>query len=117
MARTATRRSGAAVPAFPLYSRQMRLPVPLLPLLPLIGLACSRDRSAEGGMPAPAPPRVEFLLSAGDSTYWVRGTAGGLRMRGSPMLLAHYGGRFFEVYVADDDRSYYDALFVGQRLY
>jgi hypothetical protein len=32
-------------------------------------------------------------------------------------MLARYGGRFYEVYVVDDDRSYYDAIFVGQRIY
>ncbi|HKG92572.1 MAG TPA: hypothetical protein VKA84_11795 [Gemmatimonadaceae bacterium] len=97
----------------------MRLPSRCLLqlLLPAIGAACSRDQRADAGTRARAPAAAEFLLSAGDSTYWVRGTRGGLRMRGSPMLLARYGGRFFEVYVADDDRSYYDALFVGQRLY
>lgn len=38
-------------------------------------------------------------------------------MRGAPLVLARDAGRFHELYVADDDRSYYDALFVGQRLY
>ncbi|HEX2778837.1 MAG TPA: hypothetical protein VHM30_05005, partial [Gemmatimonadaceae bacterium] len=31
--------------------------------------------------------------------------------------LARYGGDFYELYTADDDRSFYDALFVGQRVY
>jgi hypothetical protein len=38
-------------------------------------------------------------------------------VRGAPLLLARYDGRFYELYPADDDRSYYDALLVGQRLY
>ena len=38
-------------------------------------------------------------------------------MRGVPMLLARVDGRFQELYITDDDRSYYDAVFVGQRLY
>ena len=38
-------------------------------------------------------------------------------MRGAPLVLARNGGRFHELYVADDDRSYYDAVFVGQRLF
>jgi hypothetical protein len=38
-------------------------------------------------------------------------------MRGSPMVLARLEGRFRELYVVDDDRSYENALFVGQRLY
>ena len=63
------------------------------------------------------PPSTEFLVAAGDSTYWVRSDTTGVRVRGSPILLARYGGRFYEVYVADDDRSFADATFVGQRIY
>jgi hypothetical protein len=33
------------------------------------------------------------------------------------MLLARVDGRFREIYVADDDRSYFDAILVGQRLW
>ena len=98
-------------------------PLLLLLLLPLLAgtvAACS-GRERQGGAAArestAAPLGAEFLLSAGYSTYWVRGGRTGLRMRASPMLLAQFGGRFFELYVTDDDRSYYDALFVGQRLY
>jgi hypothetical protein len=40
-----------------------------------------------------------------------------IHVRGSPLLLARLGGRFYELYVADDDRSYYDAVLIGQRLY
>jgi hypothetical protein len=67
--------------------------------------------------PAVPPPSAEFLLSAGDSTYWVRTDTTGIRVRGSPILLARYGGQFYEVYVTDDDRSFTDAMFVGQRIY
>jgi len=52
-----------------------------------------------------------------DSTFWVTADARGIRMRGAPLVLARDSGRFHELYVADDDRSYYDAVFVGQRLY
>lgn len=52
-----------------------------------------------------------------DSTFWVTSDARGVRMRGAPLVLARDNGRFQELYVADDDRSYYDAVFVGQRLY
>jgi hypothetical protein len=38
-------------------------------------------------------------------------------MHGAPLFLASYGGRFYEIFVADDDRSYDNALLVGQRLY
>ena len=38
-------------------------------------------------------------------------------IRGEPLVLARFGGRWYEVYSADDDRSYDDALLVGQLLY
>jgi hypothetical protein len=63
-----------------------------------------------------APP-AEFIVAAGDSTYWVNSEAAGIRLRGSPMVLARLDGRFLELYVVDDDRSFENALFVGQRLY
>ncbi|MGH7689615.1 MAG: hypothetical protein ACREN3_08435, partial [Gemmatimonadaceae bacterium] len=67
--------------------------------------------------PAVAPPRAEFLLVSGDSTYWVTSGPTGVTVRGSPIVLAEYDGRFHELYVADDDHSYYDALLVGQLVY
>lgn len=67
--------------------------------------------------PPPPAPATEFLVSAGDSTYWVRGSGGELRLRASPILLARFDGRFHEVYITDDDRSYEDAVFVGQRVW
>src|SRR3712207_6220810 len=67
--------------------------------------------------PDTPPPSAEFLVSAGDSTYWVRTDTTGVRVRGSPILLARYGGQFYEVYVTDDDRSFPEAAFVGQRIY
>jgi hypothetical protein len=76
--------------------------------------ACSglRDRTSSA-----APPRAEFLLSSVDSTFWVATTSGTTRVRGAPLVLARYDGRFFEVYGTDDDRSYDDALLVGEGLY
>jgi hypothetical protein len=73
-------------------------------------LACS-DKTAN------RPPRAEFIVAAGDSTYWVRSDPSGVKLRGSPMVLARLDGRFRELYVVDDDRSFENALFVGQRLY
>lgn len=67
--------------------------------------------------PAAVPPAAEFLLAAGDSTFWVSSSAEGVAVRGSPIVLAQIDGRFYELYVADDDRSFPRALFVGQRLY
>jgi hypothetical protein len=76
----------------------------------VLTLACS-DRTAN------RPPRAEFIVAAGDSTYWVRSEPSGIKLRGSPMVLARLDGRFRELYVVDDDRSFENALFVGQRLY
>ena len=67
--------------------------------------------------PHRAPPAGEFLVLAGDSTFWVRTGADGIRARGSPLHLARYRGRYYEVYITDDDRSYTDALIVGQQMY
>lgn len=62
-------------------------------------------------------PRAEFIVAAGDSTYWVRTSGSAVTLRGSPMVLARLDGRFRELYVVDEDRSFENALFVGQRLY
>ena len=40
-----------------------------------------------------------------------------MRVRGTPMVLARLDGRFRELYVIDDDHSFENALFVGQRLF
>jgi len=65
----------------------------------------------------PPPPSAEFLVTAGDSAFWVSTTEGRLRIRRAPLTLANVGGRFYELYVTDDDRSYFDALLIGQRIY
>lgn len=65
----------------------------------------------------PAPPRLQFLVAAGDSTFWVRLGPEGARARGSPIHLARFGGRYYEIYVVDDDRSYTDATIVGQQIW
>ena len=62
-------------------------------------------------------PLAEFLLSAGDSTYWVENSGPGLKMRGSPMVVARVDRRFVELYVVDEDHSFENALFIGQRLF
>lgn len=66
--------------------------------------------------PPPAPP-AEFVVAAADSVFWIRSDAEGIRVRGAPLTLAFNDGRFAELYVADDDHSFYDAVYVGQRLY
>jgi len=73
--------------------------------------ACSR--TAGTGMPPPA----EFLVSGPDSTFWISTTSGHVSMRGAPLTVARVDDRFYELYAADDDRSYSNALLVGERLY
>jgi hypothetical protein len=75
--------------------------------------ACRRAETP----PPPPPPSAEFVLSAGDSTFWFSSAAGSLHVRGAPLELARVDGRFYELYVADDDRSFEDAELVGQRIY
>jgi hypothetical protein len=41
----------------------------------------------------------------------------GVHVRGVPILLARYDGRFYELYTAEQDFSYNDALLLGERLY
>lgn len=97
-------------PAHPGTNRNVPVPskAALAAVTLLVACACG---------PSTPPPSAEFLVSAGDSTYWVRTDTTGVRVRGSPILLARYGGQFYEVYVTDDDRSFTDAMFVGQRIY
>jgi hypothetical protein len=64
-----------------------------------------------------APPIAEFLVNTADSTFWVSTATGESHVRGVPLVLARYGGRYYELYTADDDRSYSDALLLGERLY
>jgi len=73
--------------------------------------ACSRPST-----PAP-PPSAEFLLSGPDSTFWVSTRAGQISLRGAPLTVARVDDRFYEIYTADDDRSYAEALLVGERVY
>ena len=76
--------------------------------------ACRSERRVGG------PPGTEFILAAGDSTFWVKSggaRGGGLHIRGSPIQMVRFDGRFYELYSVDDDRSYFDAVLVGQRLY
>jgi hypothetical protein len=85
----------------------MRFPSPVILLL---AAACH-------GSQGPVPPASEFLVAAGDSTFWIRTGKEGVSVRGAPIALARFDGRLYELYVTDDDRSYYDAVMVGQRLY
>lgn len=79
--------------------------------LVLCSVACKRAEP-----PVPTPP-AEFIVAAADSVFWIRSDADGIRVRGAPMVLAQIGGRFAELYVSDADYSFYDAVFIGQRLF
>ncbi|MDQ6737886.1 MAG: hypothetical protein M3Z30_09325 [Gemmatimonadota bacterium] len=79
--------------------------------LTLAGTALGCDRDSSG------PPEAEFLVTTADSTFWVQTGANGIRIRAVPMTLASFDGRFHEVFVADLDRSFDDAVFTGERVY
>src|SRR3954468_11730535 len=68
-------------------------------------------------LPPPPPPAAEFLVSAGDQTYWVRSDNSGLRIRGSPLILARTAGRYYEIFVGEVDRSFPKALLSGERVF
>lgn len=72
---------------------------------------------ASCAIPAPRPPAAEFLVSAGDQTYWVRSDNSGLRIRGSPLILARTGGQYYEIFIGEIDRSFPRALFSGERVF
>ncbi len=70
--------------------------------------------------PAPVqqlPPAAEFLVAAGDTTFWVRSGPDGLHVRASPITIALVAGRFYELYTADRGVAYDDATFDWERLY
>ena len=68
-------------------------------------------------LPPPPPPAAEFLVSAGDQTYWVRSDKSGLKIRGSPLILARTGNRYYEIFVTEIDRSFPRALLSGERVF
>jgi hypothetical protein len=80
----------------------------------LLLAACT---GSDGARRESLTPAAEFLVAAGDSTFWVTSDSTGVRFRGAPMTLGRWNDRFYEIYAADDDRSYYDAVFVGQRIF
>jgi len=77
---------------------------------------CAAPRDGNGARAA-SPPPAEFLVATQDSTFWISTAGAKVRARGAPLTLARYDGRFYEIFIADDDRSYADALLVGLRLY
>jgi hypothetical protein len=73
-------------------------------LVPVVG--CS--------MPSSTPPIGEFLVADGASTYWVTSGRTGVHARVSPLVLTRVGGKYYEVYVGEETRSYEDAVFTRQ---
>jgi len=76
-------------------------------------VACRGDTAD----PATALPPAEFLVAAGDSTYWVNASAEGLRVRSAPILLTQVDGRLYEVFLSDDGAEYPDASFASSQLW
>ncbi len=85
----------------------LRRTIPLA--LILFGAACA--------LPSPPPPPAEFLVSSSDATYWVQSSRRGFHIRRSPLILARTGGKYYELYVEELDRSYANALFTGERIF
>ena len=95
-----------------------RTSIPFLRLgCALLGLAACGRRNTARDASSSAPPRAEFLVATQDSTFWISTDGSKVRARGAPLILARYDGRFYELYVADDDRSFQDAMLRGLRLY
>lgn len=82
----------------------------------LLAAACGRAHGPTATAGGP-PPHAEFLVATQDSTFWITTKGSTVRTRGVPITLAKYDGRFSEIYLADDDRSFQDALLVGFRVY
>ncbi len=62
-------------------------------------------------------PTAEFLVAAGDSTYWVRSAPEGLRVRSAPLLLTRSDGAFHELRIVEEAIDYFDAEFVREQLF
>lgn len=67
--------------------------------------------------PSARPPQAEFLLAAGDSTYWIRSSAEGLHVRSAPILLTRSDEHFYEVFISDDLHDFDEASFANARAY
>jgi|SRR5687767_3666944 len=87
--------------------RSQSLPARFLALIALT--ACS--------LPAPDPPRAEFLIADASTTYWVTSGPRGISARTSPLILTSADDRFYEVYVGEVTRSYEDAIFIREPIY
>lgn len=86
-------------------------------MLVLLPVAAGCADAAHSATRSPAAPAAEFVVAAGDSAFWVTSDTAGIRVRGAPLNLAQVDGRFYEVFVVDNDLSYTDADLVGQSVY
>lgn len=76
-----------------------------------IVIACTGDaRDRE-------PPPAEFLIAAGDSTWWVESEGGRFSIRSAPILLTRTDETFYEVFVTMDASEYEDASLLSARIY
>lgn len=83
-------------------------------------VACGDRSDAKAGADVPlkdAPPDAEFLLASGDSTYWVKSSAQGIRVRSAPLLLTRVDSQFIEIFIAEDGVDYEEAGFASARVY
>ncbi len=90
-----------------------RLAGALLLAAPLVAVSGCADRQEA----AQALPAAEFLFAAGDSTYWVRSSGDGMRVRSAPILLTQVDGGLVEIFITDDGAEYPDASFATVRLW
>ncbi len=91
-------------------TRPRRAAIVLLAVL--LGAACV-DRAPV----ASVPPEAEFLVAAGDSTYWIRSSSDGLRVRSAPILLTRFETQFHELSIVEEIIDFFDAEFVRERLF
>lgn len=56
-------------------------------------------------------------MSAGDSTYWIRSSSDGLRVRSAPILLTRDGLQFHKLSIVEEIIDFFDAEFVRERLF
>ena len=70
-------------------------------------------------LPSPSghPPRAEFLVADGGSTFWVTSGPQGIHARVSPLILTRTAGRYYEIFVGETTRSYQDAIFSAEPIY
>jgi hypothetical protein len=75
------------------------------------------ERTAGPVVVRQVPPDAEFLIAAGDSTYWVRSTKDGIRVRSAPILLTEADGRIHELFITDETHDYAQATFSAGRIW